>query len=426
MTVLIIIGSAIVFFALIMASIALHEVGHLLPAKLFGVKTTQYFVGFGKTLWSRKIGETEYGIKAIPLGGYVKLIGMFAPGKPTAKAGPLRRLADDARWAESASITPADEGRLFYQKKTWQKLLVMLGGPAMNILLAFLILWGVNAFHGQYRPQPVVAAVSECVVPASRAVQTCQTGDPASPAKQAGFKVGDQIISFNGVRGLSWPQLSEKIRDNADRPAVIEVIRDGKTVTLTTTTMITGVPNRMDPSKAVSAGFLGITPSYTLQTGGPVTTATDMWSMTKQSTYALVRFPAKIYHVAADLITGKPRDVNGPISVVGASRVAGEITVDTKLPVGDRVASWFMMLGAVNLFVALLNLVPLMPLDGGHIAGALYEWVKRNLARLVRRPDPGHADTALMLPVAYLVGGFLVLSGIILVIADVFSPVKIF
>ena len=131
-----------------MASIALHEIGHLVPGKLFDVKTTQYFVGFGRTLWSRRLGETEYGVKAIPLGGYVRFVGMYPPSRDrpgqvrAARTGIFQTMADNARAAEWETIRPEDDGRLFYQKKSWQKVIIMAGGPTMNLLLAFVILLG--------------------------------------------------------------------------------------------------------------------------------------------------------------------------------------------------------------------------------------------------------------------------------------------
>src|SRR5215203_3384606 len=173
MDLLIYIGGAIAFFALVMASIGLHEIGHLVPGKLFNVKTTEYFVGFGRTLWSRRRGETEYGVKAVPVGGYVRLVGMFPPAKDRPgqvraySTGPFRALADNARAAEWSAIQPGDQGRLFYQKPFWQKLIIMASGPTMNILLAFLILLGVSMTYGVYRSQPVVNRVQECIVATS-------------------------------------------------------------------------------------------------------------------------------------------------------------------------------------------------------------------------------------------------------------------
>lgn len=426
MTIFLTILFALLFFVLIMASIALHEVGHLVPAKLFGVKVTQYFIGFGKTLWSRFRGETEFGIKAFPLGGYVRLVGMYPPARPEQKDTRLNRIADQARAFEWEEITPADDGRLFYQKKTWQKIVVMLGGPAMNLMLAFLIFLGINLFHGTYQSTLLVANVSECAIRADRENQTCTADDPVTPAKQAGVEVGDRLVSFNGVQLTSWEQMGDLIRSNRDGEASVVVERDGQELALPNVhTVLNYVPDRLDPSRYVEAGFLGVSPTQELTRGGPVETIAQMGTMTKQSFVALASFPVRVYNVAADLVTGQPRDLNSPLSIVGASRVAGEIGASDQLAVGDKVATWFSLLGSVNLFVALLNLVPLLPLDGGHIAGAIYEWLRRQLAKLRGRPDPGPVDVAKGLPVTYLVGGFLLVGGVVLILADIISPIQL-
>ena len=184
------IGFAILFFALVMVSIALHEVGHLVPAKLFNVKVTQYFVGFGKTLWSVKKGETEYGIKAFPLGGFVRLVGMYPPEKAHEKKGWLARLADQARSFEWEDIRPEDDGRLFFQQKTWQKIIVMLSGPLMNILIAFALFLGINMFHGTWTPTLTVAHVSECAIrsrPPRSDLHRCR---PHHPRRTGGHQGG--------------------------------------------------------------------------------------------------------------------------------------------------------------------------------------------------------------------------------------------
>jgi membrane-associated protease RseP (regulator of RpoE activity) len=427
-TVLLTVLFALLFFALIMASIALHEVGHLVPAKLFGVKVTQYFVGFGKTLWSFRRGETEYGIKAFPLGGYVRLVGMYPPQRHRADAkGRLERLADQARAYEWEDIRPQDDGRLFFQKKTWQKVIVMLAGPAMNVLIAFVLFLGINVFHGSYEPTLTVEQVSECAVRADRADQTCTQGDPSTPAALAGVSTGDVLVSFNGTELTSWEQMGDLIRDNRDQPATVVVERDGELVELpTVNTVLNYVPDRLDPTRMVEAGFFGVSPATELVRGGPVATAQQMWTLTKQSAVALASFPVRIYNVAADLVTGQPRDVNSPLSIVGASRVAGEIGTTDSLEATEKVVTWVSLLAAVNLFVALLNLVPLLPLDGGHVAGAVYEWLRRVLARMSGRPDPGPVDTARGLPITYLVGGFLLLGGVVLILADIISPIRLF
>ena len=433
MDIVIYIAGAVIFFALVMASIALHEVGHLVPGKLFGVKITQYFVGFGRTLWSTRRGETEYGIKALPLGGYVRLVGMFPPaaaddGKVRRySTGPFRSIADNARAVEYETITAADDGRLFYQKKSWQKLIIMSGGPLMNILLAFVILLGVTGIYGVYRSQTVVSRVQECIIPADAPNTTACAGRPDTPAKLSGLQPGDTVVAFNGMPIRTWDQMSEAIRGNLGNRAQITVERNGQRVDLQpVNTVVTGVPSKWDPSKRIAAGFLGVEPVVTRERGGPVAVVKDMWTMTEQTAYALVRFPAKVYYTAANLVTGKPRDVYGPMSIVGASRAAGEVASTDQIGAADKVATLFSLLGSVNLFVALFNFVPLLPLDGGHIAGALYEALKRALARVFRRPDPGHVDTAKMLPVAYVVGAVIAVSGVVLILADIIDPIRLF
>lgn len=428
MTTLLTILFAILFFALIMVSIALHEVGHLVPAKLFGVRVSKFFVGFGKTLWSTTRGETEYGIKAIPLGGYVRLMGMYPPARPSARPGGwLTRMAEEARAVEYADITAADRGRLLYEKKTWQKIVVMLGGPLMNILIAFAIFLGINLTHGVPTATLRVAAVSECAVPVDRADRTCRPGDPETPALVAGVRPGDLLVAFNGVELTGWEQMGDLIRDNRDGEARVVVEREGQRIELPEVrTVLNHLPDRLDPSRTVEAGFLGVSPTIERRRGGVTATTAQMWTMTKQSVVALASFPVRVYNVAADLVTGQPRDINSPLSIVGASRIAGEIGASPQLDEADRVATWLSLVGSVNLFVALLNLVPLLPLDGGHVAAAIWEWLRRHTARLIGRPDPGPTDTAKGLPVTYLVGGFLLLGGVVLILADIISPIQIF
>ena len=432
MNLLIYIGGAVAFFALVMASIALHEVGHLVPGKLFNVKITEYFVGFGRTLWSRRRGETEFGVKAVPVGGYVRLVGMFPPAKDRPdqvraySTGPFRALADNARAAEWSTIKPEDNGRLFYQKPFWQKLIIMASGPAMNILLAFLILLGVAATYGVYRSQLTISKVQECIVVANAPDKTC-AGKPPTPAAESGIQSGDKIVAFNGTAVSSWDDVSRLIRANLDHEAVVTVERNGQRIDLKpVNTVITGVPDRYNPSKRIPAGFFGVEPEVVRERGGPIAVVGDMWQMTKQTVVALAYFPAKVFYTAYNLVTGQPRDIYGPMSIVGASRAAGEIASTNQIDAAAKLASLFTVLGAVNLFVALFNFVPLLPLDGGHVAAAFYEAVRRAIARLFGRPDPGHVDTAKLLPVAYLVGGAILISGVILILADLIDPIRLF
>jgi len=296
----------------------------------------------------------------------------------------------------------------------------------MNILLAFGLLLGVTATYGVSRPQLTVSEVQACIVPGDATDTSC-AGRAPTPAAQMGLQPGDRIVAFDGRTVSSWGEVSTLIRGNLDRPAQLSVVRGGQRVELpTVSTVVQGVADALDPSKRVAAGFLGVVPTVERVRGGPVAVVQDMWTMTEQTAVALVHFPAKVFYTGYNLVTGKPRDMYGPMSILGASRAAGEIASTHQIGTADKAAALFTVLGSVNLFVALFNFVPLLPLDGGHIAGAIYEAVRRRLAALRRRPDPGFVDTAKMLPVAYVVGSLIAVSGAVLILADVIDPIRLF
>lgn len=413
---------ALLFFTLLMVSVALHEIGHMAPAKLFGVKVPKYFVGFGRTLWSVKRGETEYGIKVFPLGGFVQLLGMYPPKDPSRKQTWLQRIADEARAVEWEDITQADHGRLLYERKTWQKVVVMSGGITMNLLISFVLLWGVLGFYGSWQAQTVVESVQQCMISTNR---ECTPDDPLTPAAASGLRAGDRIVEFSGVEVTSYTQLSEMIRANMDGEARLVVERDGQRTPLPPVhTVLQDLPDKLEPGRTIKAGWFGVVPTYELIKGGPLDALSQMWDMSKQSVVALSKFPVKVWNAVADMVTGKPRDVYGPVSIVGASVFAGEVAASGADP-AVKVVMFTLLLSSVNLFLALFNLIPLPPLDGGHIASALYEGLRRAASRLARRPDPGPVDTARLLPLTYAVAGFLLLAGIALIVVDIVSPIKL-
>lgn len=421
----------VLFVIGIAASIALHEVGHMLPAKKFGMKVTQYFVGFGRTLWSVRRGETEYGLKAIPLGGFVKIVGMLPPGKG-AEPGTVRdtntglftQLVTDAREAEYEHVDPEDEGRLFYAKPWWQKLIVMSGGPFVNVLIATALYAVMLMGIGVMMPTTTVQHVSDCAISDAEAGRTCTADDPVTPARSIGLQEGDTIVSFNGKPTDDWETLTALIRDNGSAAATIAFERDGRTITEQTTTTVLARADLDDPDKTIDVGFLGVSPTFANQTFGPGMVAETMVDLTQQTAVAILHLPERMVGVAKSAF-GAERSQDSPVSVVGASRVAGEMTAEPDLTWADRAVNLLGLLAAVNLFLALFNLVPLLPLDGGHIAGAVYEALRRGAARLFRRPDPGYVDVAKMLPVAYGVGALLIMMSVILIYADIVNPVRL-
>ncbi|WP_329602854.1 M50 family metallopeptidase [Actinomadura soli] len=422
----------IVFFGLLV-SIALHELGHFSFAKLFRVRTTQFMVGFGPTMKSWRRGETEYGVKWIPLGGYVRMIGMLPPRKGDApgqvrqaSTGPFQGLIESARGAALEEVRPGDEDRVFYAKKWWQKALIMVGGPAMNLILAVLFFAILLMGIGTNQPQPVINTVAQCIVPASQSeLKDCPANAPQTPAKQVGLLPGDRIVAFDGKRIGDYRDLQEQIRDAGGRTVPMTVRRDGQDLRMNVPITRNKMRDLDNEDKIVNVGFLGITPGSAVERQGPGAVASTMGDLTSRTAGALVRMPQKMVGVWNAAFGGEERDPNGPIGVVGVSRIGGEFAADDTIAGSQKVAYFVMLLGSLNLAVGLFNLVPLLPLDGGHIAGALLEAVKKLFAKIFRRPDPGYVDVAKALPVTYVMAAVLIVMGGLLIYADLFNPVRV-
>jgi len=439
----------VIFAVAIMVSIGLHELGHMIPAKRFGGKVTQYFIGFGPTVWSRRVGETEYGVKAIPLGGYVKIVGMLPPGATEladevsvdadgnqvvrvrkSNTGLFTQLISDARAAEWETIGPEDSDRLFYKMPSWKKIIVMAGGPTVNILIAFVIFTGVFATYGNPADDkpysPVVSDVVDCVLPAAETGRACTDADPVAPAKAAGIEEGDRLVAFNGVPFTTWEALQKQIRSNDDGVATIVVDRDGQQLTLTTNTTVTARPTSATDETLTQVGFLGVSPTFRgYVQGGPLYTLEQMGTMTKDTVVALGTLPQKVWGVAEAIVGVHPRDPEGPVSIVGGGRIAGETVSHEDFPVKEKAVFLLMLIAGFNLFIGMFNFIPLLPLDGGHIAGALWEALRRRWARLRGRPDPGYVDVARLLPIAYCVAACLLVMGSVLIVGDLVVPVQL-
>ncbi|MEJ7707542.1 MAG: site-2 protease family protein [Nocardioidaceae bacterium] len=427
----------LLFFFGVLASIALHEVGHMLPAKRFGIKVTQYFVGFGKTVWSRTRGDTEYGLKMFPLGGFIRMVGMLPPAKRNPDGsirgiskGFFGKLIADARALEYENVTAADEHRLFYRKPWWQKLIVMSGGPLTNVVLALLLFSAVFVGIGIRSPTLVVNDISDCVVPASEPARACRVApasnpDPIAPAREAGFRPGDEIVSLNGEPMSDWTEFSQAIRANAGEQIDVAIERGGQQLTLSTETLVAQRPSLEDPEAFVNVGFLGVVPEETRQRQSFGYVASTLWDYTARTGEAMVHLPERMAGVTKSALLIEERAQDSPISIVGASRIAGEVARDDSIPVTDRWVLLLSLLGGVNLFVALFNFIPLLPLDGGHIAGALFEAVRRGIAKLRRRPDPGYVDIAQLLPIAYTMAAVLIVMGVLLIWADIVNPIRL-
>ncbi|MGR4884182.1 M50 family metallopeptidase [Streptomyces sp. LARHCF249] len=432
MTLLMTVVGVVIFAVGLLVSIAWHELGHLSTAKLFGIRVPQYMVGFGPTIWSRRKGETEYGIKAIPMGGYIRMIGMFPPGedgKVTARStSPFRSMIEDARSAAYEELQPGDESRLFYTRKPWKRVIVMFAGPFMNLVLAVAIFLTTLMAFGLNTQTTTVATVSDCVIQQSEKRDKCAPGDPAAPAKAAGLKAGDKIIAFNGRPVEDWSALQKDIRATVG-PATITVERAGEKIGLTANLIENKVAKtdgdgRYVKDQYVTAGFLGFAPAsgYVPQSFGQ--SLDRMGEMMAAGVQSLIDLPSKVPDLWNAAFNGAERAQDSPMGVVGAARVSGEIfTLD--IPAQHQLVFFLNLLAGFNLSLFLFNMLPLLPLDGGHIAGALWESVRRTVARVFRRPDPGPFDVAKLMPVAYVVAGLFICFTLLVMVADVVNPIKI-
>ncbi|MFF4391410.1 M50 family metallopeptidase [Streptomyces sp. NPDC001552] len=432
MTLLMTVLGVVVFAVGLLVSIAWHELGHLSTAKIFGIRVPQYMVGFGPTIWSRRKGETEYGIKAIPMGGYIRMIGMFPPGEDgrvTARStSPFRSMIEDARSAAYEELQPGDESRLFYTRKPWKRVIVMFAGPFMNLILAVAIFLTTLMTFGLNTQTTSVATVSDCVIQQSEKRDKCAPGDPAAPAKAAGLKAGDKIVAFNGRSVGDWSALQKNIRATVG-PATITVERAGQRVDLKANLIENKVAKtdgsgRYVKDEYVTAGFLGFAPAsgYVPQSFGQ--SVDRMGEMMQAGVQSLVELPTKVPDLWNAAFNGAERKQDSPMGVVGAARVSGEIfTLD--IPAQHQLVFFLNLLAGFNLSLFLFNMLPLLPLDGGHIAGALWESVRRTVARIFRRPDPGPFDVAKLMPIAYVVAGLFICFTLLVMVADVVNPIKI-
>lgn len=416
-------------------SIGLHEIGHLVPAKLFGVRVGQYMIGFGPRLWSKRIGETEYGFKALPVGGFISMSGMYpaSDGKPV--RGLFASLVQDARSANDETIADGAEDRVFYRLPVWKRIIVMLGGPVMNLILAVVIFTVLASGIGLQQGTTTIAGVTECVLPAGTTQTECAAGDPASPAAEAGVLPGDVLVSIDGQQVADFADATEIVQASPGKTLDMVVSRDGEDVHLSITPITAertltdagGQPRLDEDGEQIVAevGYVGMSAQMGF-VPQPLGTGVEMVGQNVARVGELiVQLPVKLWDVGVSLVTGTERDPDGPLSVVGVGRLAGEVAA-TDAPILNRFVVLLSLLGSLNIALFVFNLIPLLPLDGGHVVVALWDGIRRAWAKLFRRPPPAPVDATRLVPLTVVVAVVLIAMGALLMIADVVNPVNLF
>lgn len=371
------------FVAALLISVMIHEFGHFITAKKFGMKVTEFFVGFGKRIWSTQRGETEFGIKAIPAGGYCKISGM----------------------TPDEQMPLGEEDRAFIRAASGKKLIVLGAGSFLHFVLGAVLIFILLAGIGVNQPLPTIRDVVK-----------------GSPAATVGVQPGDEIVSINGVAVTNWGKDVAKINASGGKTIAFGIKRNGELIT------VTAAPERKIVNKEERFVF-GIVTNYGLKTLSLPTSAKQSLFITKEFMVLTVQqlgsIPSKIPALWGQTVRGEKRDPNGLVGVVGAARVSGETLDSAKLPWRERWAMFVLMIASLNIFVGIFNLLPLLPLDGGHMAVAIADEVRGLIARARGKQRPAPIDVNSLAPITMVVFIALAALTLLLLAADIFNPVSL-
>ena len=373
----------VAFVVALLFSVMVHEFGHYITARKYGMWVSEFFVGFGKRIWSVQRGETEFGVKAIPAGGYCKIEGM----------------------SPSDELPVGQEERAFYKASSAKKLVVLGAGSFLHFALGFVLLFSLFAGIGTNQVLPVIKEVV-----------------PNSAAQAAGIQVGDEVVSINGKKVTEWYKDVEVIRESKGTELTLVVNRNGEEITVKAAARLTD----MDGTKRY---VLGIVNDIGLKRSGLFISLKNSATVTKgfllESVKSLGKLPEKIPALWGATVRGEERDANGLVGVVGVARVSGEAVGSDKLTPMERLATFVLIVASLNIFVGVFNLLPILPLDGGHMAVAIADSIRAFFARLRGRPRPAPIDVTVLTPITMVVFVVLATLTLLLLVADVINPVTL-
>jgi membrane-associated protease RseP (regulator of RpoE activity) len=371
------------FVVALLLSVMVHEFGHFITARRYGMKVSEFFVGFGKRIWSVQRGETEFGVKAIPAGGYCKIEGM----------------------TPNDAMPEGQEHRAFYKASSGKKLVVLGAGSFLHFVLGYILLFILFAGVGTNQVLPVIGEVIS-----------------SSAAQSAGIQVGDEVISINGVKVTAWYKDVERIRNSQGKELTLELLRDGQNITITATPRLTEVDG-------TNRFVLGIVNTVGLKRSGIVESSSNAFTVTRslivESVKSLFSLPSKIPALWGQTVRGEERDANGLVGVVGVARVSGEAIGSSELTGSERWATFLLIIASLNIFVGIFNLLPILPLDGGHMAVAIADEIRALYARMRGRARPAAIDVTVLTPVTMVVFVILACLTLLLLVADVINPVTL-
>lgn len=369
------------FVVALLFSVMLHEFGHYLTARKFGMRVSEFFLGFGKRIWSFTRGETEFGLKAIPAGGYCRIEGM----------------------TPNDEMPAGEEGRAFFAASSIKKLIVLGAGSFAHFVLGFLLIFSIFFAVGYQAVLPEISEVS-----------------PKSAAAESGFKSGDRILTIQGEEVDNWATDSKKIAQSEGRELTFTVERDGQILTLT------AAPKYLEEEKRY---LLGVVTKIGVKRDGFIpsiqNTSKATWALARESVKSLFTLPTKVPQLIRQTFMGEERDPDGLVGVVGAARVSGEVVGSENLAGNQRLQTFILIVASLNIFVGLFNLLPLLPLDGGHMAVAIADEFRALFARIRKKPRPAGIDVNVLTPITMAVFVVLAVLTVILLVADIFNPISL-